>query len=70
MERYRPRAIAFTGKKAASLFYGKPTKAILLGHQLLEEGLPEFFVLSSPSGAASSHWTPQPWRDLSNWLTL
>jgi TDG/mug DNA glycosylase family protein len=70
MERYRPRAIAFTSKKAASLFYGKPTKAILLGHQLLEEGLPEIFVLSSPSGAASSHWTPQPWRDLSNWLTL
>jgi len=66
--RYLPRAIAFTSKKAASLFYNRPTKAVMLGKQQSEKGFPEVFVLSSPSGAASSHWTLQPWRELADWL--
>jgi len=70
IKKYRPKGIAFTSKKAASLFYNIPTKAIQLGRQLTEEGLPEIFVLSSPSGAASSHWTPVPWRELGVWLKL
>jgi TDG/mug DNA glycosylase family protein len=68
IKKYRPKSIAFTSKKAASLFFSKPTGAILLGRQTHEPGFPEVFVLSSPSGAASSHWTPQPWHDLANWL--
>ena len=68
MEKYRPKAIAFTSKNAASLFYNKPTGSILLGRQTPEPGSSEIFVLSSPSGAASSHWTPQPWHDLASWL--
>jgi TDG/mug DNA glycosylase family protein len=68
IKKRRPKAIAFTSKKAASLFFNKPTGAILLGRQTHEPGFPEVFVLSSPSGAASSHWTPQPWHDLANWL--
>jgi TDG/mug DNA glycosylase family protein len=68
IEKYRPKAIAFTSKKAASLFYNKPTGSILLGRQMLESGFSEVFVLSSPSGAASSHWSPQPWNDLAHWL--
>jgi TDG/mug DNA glycosylase family protein len=68
IETFRPRTVAFTSKKAASLFYDRPTSAIALGRQPSAGGSPEAFVLSSPSGAASGHWTLQPWRDLANWI--
>jgi TDG/mug DNA glycosylase family protein len=64
MRRYRPGIIAFTSKKAASLFYGRPTQAIVLGRQPPQDDFPAVFVLASPSGAASGHWTVQPWREL------
>jgi len=64
MRRYRPRAIAFTSKKAASLFYGVPTSRIAFGRQPPHEDFPDIFVLASPSGAASGAWTLQPWLDL------
>jgi double-stranded uracil-DNA glycosylase len=66
MRRYRPRTIAFTSKKAASLFYGRPTKAIALGRQQPLENFPAVFVLASPSGAASGHWSVQPWQELAD----
>src|SRR3954452_5419579 len=53
IRRYRPRTIAFTSKKAASLFYGKPTSAIALGRQPPCGDFPTVFALASPSGAAS-----------------
>ncbi|WFT93765.1 mismatch-specific DNA-glycosylase [Bradyrhizobium barranii] len=68
IEKYRPRAIAFTSKKAASLFYGRPSSGIALGRQPRDAGLPEVFVLPSPSGAASGHWTLEPWRELAAWI--
>lgn len=68
METYRPRTIAFTSKKAASLFYGRPSAAIPLGRQARDASLPEIFVLPSPSGAASGSWTIGPWRELSAWI--
>ena len=72
MQQYRPKTIAFTSKKAASLFYGRPTKAIALGRQPLDPDFPRdfpgVFVLASPSGAASGHWSVQPWRELSDWV--
>jgi double-stranded uracil-DNA glycosylase len=68
IETYRPQTIAFTSKRAASLFYNRPTSAISLGRQPSESGIPDIFVLSSPSGAASGHWTLQPWRDLADWI--
>ncbi|TQF43460.1 glycosylase [Bradyrhizobium sp. UNPF46] len=68
METYRPRTIAFTSKKAASLFYGRPSTAIALGRQKRDGSLPEIFVLPSPSGAASGHWTIEPWRELGAWI--
>jgi TDG/mug DNA glycosylase family protein len=68
MEKYRPRTIAFTSKKAASLFYGKPSSAIALGRQKRDESLPDVFVLPSPSGAASGSWTLEPWRELAAWI--
>jgi double-stranded uracil-DNA glycosylase len=66
MLRYQPKTIAFTSKKAASLFYGIPTKAVALGRQPSLENLPEIFVLTSPSGAASGSWSVQPWQELAD----
>jgi len=66
MRRYRPKTIAFTSKKAASLFYGRPTKALALSRQPPQDDFPMVFVLPSPSGAASSHWSVQPWRELAD----
>lgn len=68
MEKYRPLTIAFTSKKAASLFYGIPSSGIALGRQPRDGSLPEIFVLPSPSGAASGHWTLEPWRELAKWI--
>jgi TDG/mug DNA glycosylase family protein len=64
MLRYQPKTIAFTSKKAASLFYGRPTKEVALGRQPRQEDFPIVFVLTSPSGAASNHWSVQPWQEL------
>lgn len=64
MRRARPQTIAFTSKKAASLFYGVPTTKLALGRQPPRENFPDVFVLTSPSGAASGAWSLQPWQDL------
>lgn len=68
IRRYRPKTIAFTSKKAAGLFYGKPTNAVALGRQPPSDGSPDIFVLASPSGAASGAWSVQPWRELADWV--
>lgn len=68
IEQYRPKTIAFTSKKAASLFYARPSSVIALGRQPRDAGLPEIFVLPSASGAASGHWTIEPWRELATWI--
>lgn len=68
MRRHRPQTIAFTSKKAASLFYGRPTTAVTLGRQPPVENFPVVFVLTSPSGAASGHWSVQPWRELADFI--
>ena len=68
IEMFRPNTIAFTSKKAASLFYDKPTSALALGRQQKMAGFPDVFVLPSPSGAASGHWSLQPWRELAQWI--
>jgi TDG/mug DNA glycosylase family protein len=68
IETYRPKTIAFTSKKAASLFYGRPSGAIALGRQQGDGQFPEMFVLASPSGAASGSWTLRPWRELAAWI--
>ena len=68
MRRYRPKTVAFTSKKAASLFYGRPTRALALGRQSCSDGFPDIFVLASPSGAASGAWSVQPWQELAEWI--
>jgi double-stranded uracil-DNA glycosylase len=64
MRHTRPATIAFTSKKAASLFYARPTTAIALGRQARLDDFPTIFVLASPSGAASGAWSQQPWQEL------
>jgi TDG/mug DNA glycosylase family protein len=66
MQCYRPAAIAFTSKKAASLFYGRPTTAVVLGRQPSQPDFPDVYVLASPSGAASGSWSVQPWQELAD----
>ncbi len=68
VEKLRPGAIAFTSKNAASLFYARPTRLITLGRQPRQDGFPQVFVLTSPSGAASRYWTLAPWRELAKWF--
>lgn len=68
IEKYRPTTIALTSKKAASLFYGRPSSGILLGRQPRDDDWPEIFVLPSPSGAASGNWTLEPWQELAKWI--
>ena len=72
MQQYRPKTIAFTSKKTASLFYGRPTKAVALGRQPQDQNslqdFPDVFVLASPSGAASGHWSVRPWQELADWV--
>ena len=60
LRKYRPAAVAFTSKNAASLGLGR--KALAYGRQA--EGLEgaAVFVLASPSGRARSFWTLAPWR--------
>jgi TDG/mug DNA glycosylase family protein len=63
----RPRAIAFTGKKAASLWLRRRTDRISYGRQ----ERPDFcdaFVLPSPSAAARRYWKVEPWQELADWL--
>lgn len=61
LRRFRPAAIAFTSKNAASLALG--IKAPAYGRQAEPiEGVVAF-VLASPSGRARSFWTLAPWRE-------
>jgi TDG/mug DNA glycosylase family protein len=63
---FRPRIIAFTGKRAAAEFVGRAVPYGLLAEPL---GVSQLFVLPSPSGAARGHWDVAPWRQLADWRT-
>jgi len=60
-----PRFMAFTSKRAASLYLGRPSRAIGYGLQAERIGETALFVLPSPSGAARGAWSPAPWHELS-----
>ena len=59
--KYRPRVIAFTSKRAAEEFLGRPVEYGLLREKIGDTAL---FVLPSPSSAARGHWKGNPWREL------
>jgi TDG/mug DNA glycosylase family protein len=62
LRRFRPAAIAFTSKNAASLALG--VKAPAYGRQIEKLEGATAFVLASPSGRARSFWTLEPWREV------
>jgi double-stranded uracil-DNA glycosylase len=62
MTRYRPRLLAFNGKRAASEFLTRPTGRIAYGPQPALPDLPPIWVLPSTSGLACRAWDPAPWR--------
>lgn len=66
---HTPRAIAFTSKKAASLWLHRRTDRIRYGLQIRRANDPcSVFVLPSPSSAARRHWSIAPWHELADWL--
>ncbi len=70
MDNLKPAAIAFTSKAAASHHLKRPTGAIMIGRQPKRprDPGPEYFVLPSPSGLATSYWSLEPWRELAEWF--
>lgn len=70
VRRYRPRAIAFTSKKAAAVWLRKSkTSTVVYGRQQpVVPNFPEIYVLPSPSGAARAYWSIAPWQELADWL--
>ena len=64
-----PGIVAFTGKKAASVWLRVPTRKIEYGEQAdSNDGFPPVFVLPSPSGQASKHWDDKYRHDLAHWI--
>ena len=59
-----PAIMAFTSKNAASFALGRATARIAYGFQGETIGPTRLFVLTSPSGAAGSNWSIEPWRTL------
>jgi double-stranded uracil-DNA glycosylase len=68
LRRFRPAAIAFTSKHAASLALG--IKAPAYGRQIEPLEGAVAFVLASPSGRARSFWTIEPWRQAAVFVAL
>lgn len=69
MRTHCPRAVAFTSKKAASVWLRAGTNDIQIGIQETRaDSFPQLFVLPSPSGAATRYWNEVPWRQLASWV--
>jgi double-stranded uracil-DNA glycosylase len=72
IEQYQPRCVAFTSKKAASVFLQCATAHIHYGLQSVTMvhsniAITHFFVLPSPSGLAISYWDERIWHNLAEW---
>lgn len=61
LKHFRPAAVAFTSKHAASLALGVKAPAYGRHPELLQGSV--VFVLASPSGRARSFWTLTPWQE-------
>ncbi|XSG83478.1 MAG: mismatch-specific DNA-glycosylase [Methyloligella sp. ZOD6] len=69
MEKFAPRAIAFTSKGAGAFWLKRPAAKIDTGLQAeTGPGGAALFVLPSPSGAARKSWDLAPWRELAAWV--
>jgi TDG/mug DNA glycosylase family protein len=61
IQTFRPKILAFTGKRAAQEFVGRRVEYGCL--ETVEATM--LFVLPSPSGAARKYWSIEPWNELS-----
>lgn len=61
MLQFQPNVLAFTSKRAAQEFLGRPVQ-YRLQPETIERT--QVFVLPSPSGAARGSWDLRPWREL------
>jgi double-stranded uracil-DNA glycosylase len=61
IERFHPRVLAFTSKRAAEEFVSDSVSYGLLQQRI---GTTALFVLPSPSGAARRYWSTRPWLNL------
>jgi TDG/mug DNA glycosylase family protein len=66
---YRPRILAFNGKKAASIFYKVATRQLSYGSQSTVIGAMIAWILPSTSAAARRYWDFAPWQDLGEFKT-
>ncbi len=66
MEKYNPKIVAFTSKKAASFALGfrGVTSLIDYGLQKTQIGNSKVFVLTSTSGSARRYWDESYWLEL------
>lgn len=60
--KYQPRALAFNGKKAAQMYFGRRNVTYGLQDEAIGETL--LFILPSTSGAARGFWNEEHWRML------
>ncbi|MDA0229808.1 MAG: mismatch-specific DNA-glycosylase [Proteobacteria bacterium] len=67
---YKPRALAFNGKRAGSVFLREVLACKIKDYGLQPQALSAtaLFVLPSTSGAARRWWDAAPWRALSEFL--
>lgn len=59
----KPKVLAFNGKKAAEVYFGREVE---LGEQKEKLGKTRIFVLSSSANSASATWNKRHWREVSN----
>jgi TDG/mug DNA glycosylase family protein len=68
IENAAPRALAFNGKRAAGVFFDKPTREVSYGRQPEDIGETAIFVLPSTSGSARGYWDESHWSDLAEFV--
>ncbi|MBV8393662.1 MAG: mismatch-specific DNA-glycosylase [Alphaproteobacteria bacterium] len=68
LAKFRPAAIAFTSKNAASIALG--TKVATYGRRAEPLEGAVVFVLASPSGRARSFWTLAPWKEAASFVNM
>jgi TDG/mug DNA glycosylase family protein len=66
---YRPRFLAFNGKRAAQAALGAAAGSLSYGLQTITFADVGIVVLPSTSGAAAGYWSPEPWKEFALAMT-
>ncbi len=68
IERFKPKVVAFNGKKAAAVFRACNTCDLPYGKQPFSIGTTAIWIVPSTSGGARAFWDIKHWRDLGEFL--